>query len=140
MAGLSKGSEQELLQNLADAVVKIAQNEAPVQTGALKRSIGILSESENEIIVGHLYNPDIMVNWQNAKVIYPLFVHEGTSAHVRERTTKKGRKQTINHPGQKANPYFKRAIKHPQIKKILKDYGDKLVMEIAKELENESKA
>lgn len=140
MAGISKGSEQEFLQNLADAVVKIAQNEAPVQTGALKRSIGILSESENEIIVGHIYNPDIVVNWQNAKVIYPLFVHEGTSAHVIERTTKKGHKQTIKRPGQKANPYFKRTISHPMIKKIIKDYGDKLAMKIAKDIQDQNKA
>lgn len=129
-----------LLETVAREVVKIAQEEAPEKSGELKGSIDILSISDEEAIVGHKYNDKIVVNWGGAKTIYPLFVHEGTSAHVIERTTKKGHKQTIKHPGQKANPYFKRAIKNKRIETIIRKYVDNLVKQVAKDIENEGKA
>jgi len=107
------------LEDIAREVVKIAQEEAPEKTGELKGSIDILSITDDEAIVGHKYNDKIVVNWGNAKTIYPLFVHEGTAAHVIMPKNKKallwnkdiGYRKKVNHPGTKANPYFKRAVK-----------------------------
>lgn len=107
------------LEDIAREVVKIAQEEAPEKTGELKSSIDILSITDDEAIVGHKYNDKIVVNWGNAKTIYPIFVHEGTAAHVITPRVKKALHwkgashpvRSVNHPGTKANPYFKRAVK-----------------------------
>jgi len=136
-----------LLETVAREVVKIAQEEAPEKSGELKGSIDILSIGDEEAIVGHKYNDKIVVNWRGAKTIYPLFVHEGTSAHVIMPRTKKALYwkgasrpvRGVNHPGTKANPYFKRAIKNKRIQTIIGKYVDDLVKQVAKDIENSSK-
>lgn len=133
-----------LLETVAREVVKIAQEEAPEKSGELKGSIDILSIGDEEAIVGHKYNDKIVVNWRGAKTIYPLFVHEGTDAHVITPRTKKALHwkgasrpvQSVNHPGQKANTYFKRAIKNKRIQTIIGKYVDNLVKQVAKDIEN----
>lgn len=137
-----------LLESVAREVVKIAQEEAPEKSGELKSSIDILSITDEEAIVGHKYNDKIVVNWGNAKTIYPLFVHEGTSAHVIMPKTKKALHwkgathpaRSVNHPGTKANPYFKRTIQNKRITMIVKKYTDDLVKQVARDIENENKA
>lgn len=137
-----------LLESVAREVVKIAQEEAPEKSGELKGSIDILSITDKEAIVGHKYNDKIVVNWRNAKTIYPLFVHEGTSAHVITPRTKKalywnediGYRKKVNHPGTKANPYFKRTIQNKRITTIIRKYVENLVKEVARDIENEGKA
>lgn len=139
--------DNTLLETVAREVVKIAQEEAPEKSGELKGSIDILSIGDEEAIVGHKYNDKIVVNWRNAKTIYPLFVHEGTSAHVITPRTKKTLHwkgashpvRSVNHPGTKANPYFKRAIKNKRIERIIAKYVDNLVRQVARDIENESK-
>ncbi len=136
-----------LLESVAREVVKIAGEEAPEKSGELKGSIDILSISDTEAIVGHKYNDKIVVNWRGAKTIYPLFVHEGTSAHVITPRTKKALYwkgashpvRSVNHAGTKANPYFKRAIKNKRITMIIKKYADNLVKQVAKDIENSAK-
>ncbi|WP_041963441.1 hypothetical protein [Sulfurospirillum cavolei] len=136
-----------LLETVAREVVKIAQEEAPEKSGELKGSIDILSIGDEEAIVGHKYNDKIVVNWKGAKTIYPLFVHEGTDAHTITPRTKKallwnediGYRKKVNHPGTKANPYFKRAIKNKRIETIIRKYVDNLVKQVAKDIENAGK-
>lgn len=136
-----------LLETVAREVVKIAQEEAPEKSGELKGSIDIISISDTEAIVGHKYNDKIVVNWRGAKTIYPLFVHEGTSAHVIMPRTKKAlhwkgashHVRSVKHPGQKANPYFKRAVKNKRIETIIRKYVDNLVKQVAKDIEDSSK-
>ena len=137
-----------LLETIAREVVKIAQEEAPEKSGELKSSIDILSITDEEAIVGHKYNDKIVVNWGGAKTIYPLFVHEGTAAHVIMPKNKKALHwkgathpaRSVNHPGTKANPYFKRAIQNKRITTIIRKYVDNLVQQVAKDIENEGKA
>lgn len=136
-----------LLETVAREVVKIAQEEAPEKSGELKGSIDILSIGDEEAIVGHKYNDKIVVNWKGTKTIYPLFVHEGTDAHTITPRTKKALHwkgashpvKSVKHPGTKANPYFKRAIKNKRIETIIRKYVDNLVKQVAKDIENAGK-
>lgn len=70
-----------ILSTLASEVAKAAQESAPIKSGELRASIGILSVSDSEALVGHKFNDKITVNLNGNKRIYPLFVHEGTSAY-----------------------------------------------------------
>ncbi|MDD3467257.1 MAG: HK97 gp10 family phage protein [Campylobacterales bacterium] len=131
------------MRDLAATVASEARREAPKDTGELRASIDVISITASEAIVGHKLNPNIVVNWGNAKTIYPLFVHEGTSAHVIEPKSKKALHwngaphpaKKVNHPGTKANPYFERALQSPKIEAVLSKYGDELTSELAIDLQ-----
>lgn len=136
-----------LLESVAREVVKIAQEEAPEKSGELKGSIDIISISDTEAIVGHKYNDKIVVNSGGLKTIYPLFVHEGTSAHVIMPRTKKALYwkgashpvRAVHHKGQKPNPYFKRAIKNKRIETVIRKYVEELTKKVAKDIEDSAK-
>lgn len=134
---------KSLIADLAATVASEARREAPIQTGELRASIDVISITASEAIVGHKLNPNIVVNWGNIKTIYPLFVHEGTAAHVIEPKNKKALSwsgaphpaKKVNHPGTKANPYFEKALKSPKIEAVLSRYGDELTSELAIDLQ-----
>jgi len=142
---------EELIADLAATVASEARREAPQVTGELRASIDVISITASEAIVGHKLNPNIVVNWGNTKTIYPLFVHEGTSAHVIEPKNKLALgfgellsqnpnrwsvlRKKVNHPGTKANPYFEKALKSPKIEAVLSKYGDELTSQLALDLQ-----
>ncbi|MGE4399385.1 MAG: HK97 gp10 family phage protein [Campylobacterales bacterium] len=134
---------KSLIADLAATVASEARREAPIKTGELRASIDVISITASEAIVGHKLNPNIVVKWGNAKTIYPLFVHEGTSAHVIEPKSKKALHwngaphpaKKVNHPGTKENPYFEKALQSPKIEAVLSKYGDELTSELALDLQ-----
>lgn len=134
---------KSLIADLAATVASEARREAPIKTGELRSSIDVISITASEAIVGHKLNPNIVVNWGNTKTIYPLFVHEGTSAHVIEPKSKKALHwngaphpaKKVNHPGTKANPYFEKALQSPKIEAVLSKYGDELTSQLALDLQ-----
>ena len=78
----------------------ICQREAPVDTGTLRRSIGIL-------------HPDFCRVCLTAAVKFWRYVQYGTSAHtIRHRARK------VNHPGTKANPFLTRTVKKIKANKL----------------------
>jgi hypothetical protein len=142
-------AEEKLIASLAATVVEAAQNEAPVKTGALKRSIKVLSLTENEAMVGHDYNEPALITDKYEKIIYPIFVHEGTGPYVIKPKEKKalawgkgGNKiirKKVSHPGIKPQPYFDEALKSPKIDEVISQYGDEMIKDIALSLEKKFK-
>jgi hypothetical protein len=138
---------KKLLKELAYTVVEVAKDKAPEVTGALKRSIGVISISENEPVVGHTNLNRIVITHNYEHIIYPVFVHEGTAPHIIEPKIKKslgwgGTKgnreyfaKRVKHPGTKAQPYFDEAIKSPKIDEVISKYGDDVVKELSIELD-----
>ncbi|MGP1450282.1 MAG: hypothetical protein ACTTJS_04060 [Wolinella sp.] len=117
-----------ILSTLASEVAKAAHDSAPIKSLELRASIGILSVSDSQAVVGHKFNDKITVNSKGDKTIYPLFVHEGTSAYEMVPKSKKalsfeGAKHPlkhVKHPGIKANPYFESALSSVRVKRALK--------------------
>jgi hypothetical protein len=140
---------KQLLANLAATVRDKAQQLAPEVTGELRRSVKILSLSETEAAVGHDIAPNIVVSSRGERIIYPIFVHEGTAAHIIEPKNKKAlswsgganvyvRKKVL-HPGTKAQPYFNEALKSPEVDKVISAYGDKTIKDLSLKLEKSFK-
>jgi hypothetical protein len=63
---------KKLLKELAYTVVEVAKDKAPEVTGALKRSIGVISISENEAVVGHTNLNRIVITHNYEHIIYPV--------------------------------------------------------------------
>lgn len=139
--------EKKLLEELAKTVVEAAQGKAPEVTGELKGSIDIISVSDTEAIVGHTSLDKLVVDSKYGKVIYPIFVHEGTGPYVIEPKEKKslgwgGSKlkreyfaKRVKHPGIKAQPYFDEALKSPEIDNVISEYGDKTIKDLSLKLD-----
>jgi hypothetical protein len=82
-------AKQKLVEVLAATVVEEAKKQAPVVTGELQRSISILSMNDNEAIVGHTATANILITHNYERIIYPIFVHEGTAPYIIEPNKKK---------------------------------------------------
>ena len=134
-----------LVERIAQVVVTTSQDMVPVKTGRLKDSIIIAHTSSTEAIVQHAISEKLVVKWGNARVIYPIFVHEGTARHVIE--PKKGKAlnwkgaahpmRRVVHPGTKSNPYFEKALKSKEVDKVLGEYGEELMENVFKTVEKQ---
>jgi hypothetical protein len=140
---------KKLLNDLANTVVKVAQEKAPVVTGELKNSIGVISVSDTEAIVGHTNIDRIVVTHNYEHIIYPIFVHEGTAPHIIEPKNKKALawgkggniiiRKKVKHPGTRAQPYFDEAIASAEIDEVISRYGDDVVKDLSVRLEKKFK-
>ncbi|MFV0481863.1 MAG: hypothetical protein ACK5LP_07755 [Campylobacteraceae bacterium] len=129
---------RKLVKNLATVVESEARSLAPVVKGTLKQSITILSINDNEAIVGHAYEPKLIA-YSGQKVIYPLFVHEGTAPYTIVPKKKKALHwkearypiKKVSHPGIKANPYFTKALSSKKIDECIEEFANELIEEIS---------
>lgn len=141
---------KKLLHQIGVAVVNEAKDKAPVDTGELQASIGIIKENESEIIIGHKANPHLKTEggW-----FYPALVHEGTGLFgAKKKRIKPKKAKALNTPygyvksiaGQKAQPYLsdaaKDVLRSNKISKIADSFADELgqdlVADIKKSLKN----
>jgi len=133
---------KKLLAKLAAVVRKRAHDLAPKVTGQLRESIKILSIDDNEAVVGHDIVPNITVTAHGEKIIYPIFVHEGTGPYTIEPKTKqalhwKGAShpvRKVKHPGIKAQPYFSQALDSQEIDDTINSFGDDMLRELSIEI------
>jgi hypothetical protein len=142
-------AEEKLIAALAAKVVEEAQNKAPIKTGTLKRSIKVLSLAKDEAIVGHDYNEPKLIADKGEKIIYPIYVHEGTGPYTIKPKEKKALawgkggskiiRKKVKHPGIKPQPYLDEALKSPKIDDVLSQYGDMTIKDIALSLERKFK-
>lgn len=132
-----------LLEDLARDVIQSAQEEAPIRSGELRASLGIIENRGEEILIGHHFNDKITVSIGTSKSIYPLFVHEGTAPHAITPKRKKalhfkGAKhplRRVNHPGIAPNPYLERSLHSPRVSEAIRRLGDTWLEQVALELE-----
>ena len=89
----------KFLKRAGDEVVDIAKDIAPYKTGNLKKDIQVFDDhiDQLEVSIGN-----------SLLAQYAPFVHFGTKPH--KITNAWGRGITVNHPGQKAQPYLDDAL------------------------------
>lgn len=99
---------KSFINRMANEIMVIAKQKAPVDTANLQGDIRILTnatESSHSAIIGN-----------TKEASYAKFVHFGTKAYEIKPKKKKALKtkfgvfKKVNHPGIKANPYFENAV------------------------------
>ena len=103
-----KKAIKSFINRIANEVMVIAKNKAPVDTANLQGDIRVLknaTESSHSAVIGN-----------TKEASYAKFVHFGTKAYEIKPKKKKALKtkfgvfKKVNHPGIKANPYFEKAV------------------------------
>ena len=99
---------KNFINRMANEIMVIAKNKAPVDTANLQGDIRVLknaSESSLTAVIGN-----------TKEASYAKFVHFGTKPFTIKPKKKKALKtkfgvfKKVKHPGSKANPYFEKAV------------------------------
>lgn len=128
LAGLVSSAKQTAMQRAVLVVEAQAKRESPVKTGTLRRSITSRVErgGDRGVVGTHLR--------------YARSVHDGSRPHIiRPKRAKalfwRGARHpvtSVNHPGNRANPFFVRALERvrPQVERELAAWGDRILARV----------